>query len=80
MLLSACSRRAELDADGKATVFKELDFDKPLPAADDDAVKDSVVELYHRLLAREPLAEEVEVVASLADKPEADDEDPLSAQ
>lgn len=78
VLLSACGRRAQLDAEGDPKVFKELKFEEPLPAADDDAVKSTVVELYRRLLARDPRTHEVEVVSSLADK--ADDEDALSTR
>jgi hypothetical protein len=78
VLLSACSKRADLDAEakGNAKVFTKLKFDKPLPAADDPAVRDTVVELYHRLLSREPAAKEVSLVAALADKPS--DADALS--
>lgn len=70
VLLSACSQRAQLDSEGDAKVFGALDFDKPLPAPDAPAIRDTVVALYRRLLARDPLSSEVRLVASLAETPE----------
>lgn len=72
VLLSACSTRAERDAQGRPEVFSKLRFDRPLPAADDPAIRDTVVDLYRRLLARDPSSEEIKLVASLAD--DADEE------
>jgi hypothetical protein len=75
VLLSACSTRAERDAHGRAEVFTKLKFDQPLPAADDPAIRDTVVELYRRLLARDPSMDELKLVAALAEP--ADDEPAL---
>lgn len=79
VLLSACSKRAQLDAEDKPKVFTALAFDKPLPAAENAAVQSTVRALYRRLLARDPQPSELERVASLAeadadgDKPSARD-------
>ena len=78
VLLSACSKRAALDAQGKPSVFTALAFDRPLPAAADPAVTSTVRTLYQRLLARDPAPFEIERVASLAE-PDADAE-PLSTR
>ena len=73
VVLSACNTRAQRDATGDARVFTKLALDKKLPAADDSAIKDTVVELYKRFLAREPSSEELQLVSSLAE-PEGDQE------
>jgi hypothetical protein len=73
VLLSACSKRAQLDAEDKPKVFTALAFDKPLPAADDAAVQSTVRTLYRRLLARDPQPAELERVASLAEAEEGAD-------
>lgn len=66
MVLSACGERAALDAQGSAEVFVDLDL-----AADVDpssaSVETTIVDLYRRLLARDPEASEVGVVAAIAD-------------
>jgi hypothetical protein len=77
VLLSACSTRATRDAEGSPKVFTQLSFDQPLPAADDAAVTATVSDLYKRLLAREPSAEELSLVAALA---EPDGDDALTAK
>lgn len=71
VLLSACSARARLDAEGQAKVFGGLNFDKPLPASNAAPIKDTIRDLYRRLLARDPDPSEIAQVASLA---ESDDE------
>jgi hypothetical protein len=68
LLLSACGRRTELDrAAGRAEakVFRNLDLTGTAPAPDAEATKQTITELYHRLLAREPEAHELAAVASL---------------
>jgi hypothetical protein len=70
VLLSACGSRVALDAGGgqlSAVVFRELDLAGPAPARTDRAVSATVVELYRRLLARDPNAREVELVSALAE-------------
>lgn len=67
VLLSACSTRARLDAEGKPKVFSALAFDQPLPAANAPAIADTIRGLYRRLLARDPEPSELALVASLAD-------------
>jgi hypothetical protein len=69
VLLSACGSRVALDAAGgrlSAVVFRELDLQGAAPAASDPAVRATVVELYRRLLARDPDAREVELISTLA--------------
>jgi hypothetical protein len=65
--LSACGARVELDreAGDDAVVFAALDLEGDAPAADDDAVHALATSLYRRLLARDPLDEEVEILAQL---------------
>jgi hypothetical protein len=66
VLLSACSTRARLDAEGAPQVFTALDFKAPLPSADDPAIAATIRELYRRLLARDPSQRELELVGALA--------------
>jgi hypothetical protein len=68
VVLSACSRRADIDkgAPKNAAVFRNLDLGGPSPAPDDAQVKETVTELYHRFLARDPTDDERAVVAGLA--------------
>jgi hypothetical protein len=65
--LSGCAARADLDreAGNAAVVFKGLDLGAPAPAADDPKLAAMVTELYHRLLARDPLATEIETLGQL---------------
>lgn len=68
VLLSACSKRVELDRQTPeaAKVFTSLDLAARAPAPGSDAARATVTELYHRLLARDPLPSEVLAVAQLA--------------
>jgi hypothetical protein len=65
--LSGCVARADLDhaAGDAAVVFGAIDLAEPAPAADDPQVAAMVTELYHRLLARDPLATEIEALGEL---------------
>jgi hypothetical protein len=67
LLLSACGRRAELDLAAKkeAKVFQGLDLESDAPAPDDERVKETVTDLYHRFLARDPDEKELSIVAEL---------------
>lgn len=78
VVLSACSKRIELDAaaGANATVFKFF----PLTAAkpNDDQIKQQAVELYHRLLARDPEAAELQAISSFGAAATAGDKIALS--
>lgn len=65
--LSGCAARADLDRDAgnAAVVFTAFDLAAATPAADDPQVAAMVTELYHRLLARDPLATEIEALGEL---------------
>lgn len=67
VLLSACSTRARLDAEGKAEVFTALDLKAPLPPANDPKIATTIRDLYRRFLARDPAPRELELVAELAE-------------
>lgn len=72
VLLSACGQRVALDRAapvGQAVVFKGLDLNGPAPVASESAVSTTVVELYRRLLARDPSPREVDAVAELSAQP-----------
>ena len=76
VMLSACGSRAEADASGGAVVFTDLDLSGPAPEASNEAVGGTATALYRRLLSRDPLAEEIELLAQLT----VDDAgDPVSA-
>jgi hypothetical protein len=78
VLLSACARRVELDqqaGNSEAQVFTQFDLNEDAPAPKSDAAHDAVVNLYRRLLGRDPDAHEVRMVAALA----RDDGKPRSA-
>ncbi len=66
VLLSACSTRARLDKEGTPVVLKALKLEGPLPSAADPAIAATVTELYRRFLARDPTADEVQLVTTLA--------------
>jgi hypothetical protein len=65
--LSGCAARADLDraAGDAAVVFGAIDLDAPAPAADDPQVAAMITELYHRLLARDPLDTEIAALGEL---------------
>ena len=65
IVLSACSERIERDAGGGAEVFTTLDLGASAPDAASTEFNDTVQMLYRRLLARDPLPEELEVFADL---------------
>ncbi|HET9956964.1 MAG TPA: hypothetical protein VFQ61_20850 [Polyangiaceae bacterium] len=67
VLLSACSARVRLDAAGDKQVFMALDLHGPVPPRDDPSIASTIGDLYRKLLARDPEAREVELVAQLAD-------------
>lgn len=68
IVLSACSARAELEGSGKekAQVFTGIDLKGAAPAPTDASTLALVTNLYRRLLARDPDAEESQIVAGLA--------------
>jgi outer membrane murein-binding lipoprotein Lpp len=67
VVLSGCAARADLDRDAgnAAVVFTGFDLAAVTPAGDDPRVAAMVTELYHRLLAREPLVAEIETLGEL---------------
>lgn len=76
VVLAACSRRVSLDTTSSPQVFTALDLGAGALSPDDGAVEETVVALYRRLLARDPLPEEVELARQLT----TDDEgQPVSA-
>jgi len=64
VVIAACSKRVERDHDERA-VFTALDFGSPAPAATSDAFTETVDTLYRRLLSRDPVDAEYEVLAEL---------------
>lgn len=78
VVLSSCGKRVELDrtAGAAAQIFKFF----PLTAAkpSDDQVKQQATELYHRLLAREPEAAELDAIVKFAASSTAGDKIALS--
>ena len=79
ILLSACGQRVALDQEAgpdEARVFREFDLTGSMPAKADSRVRATIVELYRRLLARDPDPLEVELVRDLAE--DADGE-PIAA-
>lgn len=68
IVLSACSKRVELDraAQGEAEVFRGFGLDGPAPASDDAKVGELVTSLYRRFLSRNPEPAEAAIVAALA--------------
>lgn len=78
VVLSACSRRIELDAGlgANALVFKNF----PLTAAkpSDDQIKQQATELYRRLLARDPEAPELQAISAFGGTAIAGDKIALS--
>jgi hypothetical protein len=68
VLLSACGQRVALDRAapaGQAAVFEALDLNGAAPGPGEAPVTATITELYRRLLARLPTAEEVALVAEL---------------
>lgn len=65
--LSGCAARADLDqaAGAAAIVFKGFDLAAPTPAADAPELAAMIAELYHRLLARDPLESEIAALLEL---------------
>jgi len=65
IVLSACSKRLELDraADAKAIVFKHFSLKGSAP--DPKQIADQTTELYRRLLARNAEAEEVKIIQGM---------------
>lgn len=61
VILSACKQRLDMDKAGSPQVFKHF----PLTggSANEDQLKGQATELYQRFLARDPSAEELDVVA-----------------
>jgi hypothetical protein len=78
VVLSACSRRIELDAaaGANAVVFKHF----PLTAAkpNDEQIKQQAVELYRRILARDPEAPELQAISAFGGTATAGDKIALS--
>jgi hypothetical protein len=79
--LSGCGKRVDTDADGQPVVFDELDLAATsLDLSDADtaaAVDATLTDLYRRLLARDPLPEELEALTALT---EDGDGNPLTAR
>ena len=68
VLLSACSKRAQLDKKAgraEAKVFDQLSLDGEAPPPDSVEARNTVISLYRRLLGRDPDAHEVPLVAAL---------------
>lgn len=67
VVLSGCAARADLDreAGDAAAVFTAFDLGAAAPGGDDPQVAAMITELYHRLLARDPLATEIEALGEL---------------
>lgn len=69
VVLSTCSKRVRLDAEGSPAVFKDIELSGDMPQ-DATSVADVAEQvgtlLYKRLLARDPKAEELSVLAELA--------------
>ena len=75
VVLSACSRRVELDRTSatKSALLSALELDAPAPAADSAAMHEFVSALYRRLLARDPSDDEVREIATLSADVSADE-------
>lgn len=67
IVLSACVKRVELEHKGELPreLFRELDLAGNAPAPTSAATKKTIDGLFRRFLARDPLPQEREVVASL---------------
>lgn len=64
MVLGACLNRVAADEAGTPVVFTEIDFNAA--AVDQAAAEATAEDLFRRLLARDATAEEIEIVAGLA--------------
>lgn len=64
MVLGACLSRASEDEAGTPVVFTEIDFNGA--SVDQAAAEATAADLFRRLLARDATAEEIEIVAGLA--------------
>jgi hypothetical protein len=67
-VLSACGERVAKDVAGSPAVFKSIDLGAPITAAS-PGIDETIVDLYKRLLAREPTAAEKTAVLSVVDGP-----------
>lgn len=66
VVLNACTNRVEQDAAGAAKVFTAFPLSGDAPAPSAGVTGTLITDLYRRLLARNPSAEERDAVASLA--------------
>jgi len=73
--LLACGERVRRDAEGPAVVFQSIDLSLSLVSSATLGFRETVADLYRRLLAREGTPEELDTVLAIADA-----EVPLSAQ
>jgi hypothetical protein len=64
--IGACSRRAEADASGTPAVFRAFDLSRASLVGDDAALDALTVDLYRRLLGRDPAPAEREALRELA--------------
>lgn len=78
VVLSACSRRIELDAGlgANAVVFKHFPLTAGKPS--DDQIKQQATELYRRILARDPEAPELQAISAFGGTAAAGDKIALS--
>jgi hypothetical protein len=67
-VLNACGERAARDREGAAEVFTDIDLESAAIDAESAGLKETVDELYKRLLSRIPTAEERASVLILADE------------
>jgi hypothetical protein len=72
VVLSACNARARADKAGPAKVFTALDLRGGAPSPEAPAVDATIRDLYRRLLARDPRAQELAVVRELLDPAQPD--------
>ncbi len=69
--LLACGERVRRDAEGVPVVFTEMDLSLPIVNSSTPGFKETVAELFRRLLAREATPEEIDTVLALADGEQA---------
>lgn len=64
--LLACGERVRRDLEGKPVVFRSMDLSLAVVSPATPGFGDAIVDLYRRLLARDPTDEEVDAVLGLA--------------
>ncbi len=68
--LLACGERARQDQEGSPKVFTEIDLSLPDVSSETAGLKETVRDLYKRLLARDATDVEVAILLAIADGPE----------